>query len=409
MLPHSQQAPLTAVPDLEKIPVEQVLESLEVKTDQGLSSAEAQQRLDRYGPNAIVEKEASFLSKVIGYFMGPIAYMIEAAALVSAILGHWQDFTIIIALLVFNAMLDLWQDRKASNALAALKKGLAPEATALRDGKWATVDAASLVPGDIVKIRLGVIVPADLRMVAGDYASIDQAALTGESLPVAKKVGDEAFSGSVVKQGEMEGVVIATGGNTFFGRTAKLVAGAGAVSHAQKAMFQIGNFLIILALVLAAIMVAFRVYQDIVIADVWNLDDALNILQFVLILLVASIPVAMPAVFSITMALGALALSKEKAIVSRLEAIEEMAGVDILCSDKTGTLTKNQLKLGDPILFSAQDPQAVILAAALASKIEDRDAIDTAVIEALKDRNALTAYKQSKFVPNRSTSSMILL
>lgn len=385
--------------DLEKLPVDQVLDQLKVQSAQGLSSAEAQERLTQYGPNAIVEKEKSLLTKIVGYFMGPIAYMIEAAAIVSAILGHWQDFIIIAALLVFNAVLDLWQDMKASNALAALRKGLAPEATVLRDGQWGTVDAATLVPGDIVKIRLGVIVPADLRMVSGDYASIDQAALTGESLPVAKKVGDEAYSGSVVKQGEMEAVVIGTGSNTFFGRTAKLVAGAGAVSHAQKAMFQIGNFLIIVAVVLASIMVAYRVYHDIVIADTWGLADALNILQFVLILLVASIPVAMPAVFSITMALGALALSKQKAIVSRLEAIEEMAGVDILCSDKTGTLTKNQLKLGEPILLAAQDPQDVILAAALASKIEDRDAIDTAVIEALKDQAALKSYTQGKFVP----------
>ena len=149
-----------------------------------------------------------------------------------------------------------------------------------------------------------------------------------------------------------------------------------------------------MAVVLALIMVAVRVYHDIVIADNWGLDDALAILQFVLVLLVASIPVAMPTVFSITMALGALALSKEKAIVSRLSAIEEMAGVDILCSDKTGTLTKNQLKLGDPILLATNDAQEVILAAALASKIEDRDAIDTAVIEALKDQSALKTCKQ---------------
>src|SRR5215471_8526738 len=269
----------------------------------------------------------------------------------------------------------------------------------MRDGKWQEVAAATLVPGDIVKIRLGVIVPADLRLVGGDYASIDQAALTGESLPVAKKVGDEAYSGSIVKQGEMQGVVIATGAHTFFGRTAKLVAGAGAISHAQRAMFEIGNFLIILAVALALIMVAVQVYQDIVITDDWGLEDALGILQFVLVLLVASIPVAMPAVFSITMALGALALSKQRAIVSKLSAIEEMAGVDILCSDKTGTLTKNQLTLGDPILFSAKSAQDCILAAALASKIEDRDAIDTAVISALKDQTALKTYKQVKFVP----------
>jgi H+-transporting ATPase len=388
-----------SIEDLEKLTVDKVLTALAVQSDKGLSSAEAQRRLAKYGPNAIVEKEKSLARKILGHFMGPIAYMVEAAGIVSAIIGHWDDFAIIVALLLINAALEFWQDQKASNALAALKKGLAPEATALRDGKWQTVQAATLVPGDIVKVRLGVIVPADLRFISGDYASIDQAALTGESLPVAKKVGDEAYSGSVVKQGEMQGVVIATGANTFFGRTAKLVAGAGAISHAQKAMFEIGNFLIIVAVALALIMVTVKVYHDIVIADDWGLADALGILQFVLVLLVASIPVAMPAVFSITMALGALALSKQRAIVSRLSAIEEMAGVDILCSDKTGTLTKNQLTLGDPILFSGQDTQDCIFAAAMASKIEDRDAIDTAVISALKDRNALQTCKQVKFVP----------
>ena len=197
----------------------------------------------------------------------------------------------------------------------------------------------------------------------------------------------------------MTGVVIATGANTFFGRTAKLVAGAGAVSHAQKAMFEIGNFLIALAVGLALIMVTVKVYHDIVISDDWDVADALSILQLVLVLLVASIPVAMPAVFSITMALGALALSKEKAIVSKLSAIEEMAGVDILCSDKTGTLTKNQLTLGDPILFAAKEPRECILAAAMASTAEDRDAIDTAVLAALTDQKALEAYKLVKFTP----------
>ena len=385
--------------DLEKAAVAQVLAALDTHPDRGLTAGEAKTRLDRYGPNALVEKEKSLARKLLGYFTGPIAYLIEAAAAISAFLGHWEDFAIIAGLLLFNAALDLWQDMKASNALAALKKGLAPIATARRGGAWEQLPAAALVPGDIVKIRLGEIVPADLRLVGGDFAAIDQSALTGESLPVAKKIGDEAFSGSVVKQGEMEGVVIATGSGTFFGRTAKLVAGAGAVSHAQKAMFQIGNFLVVLALVLAAIMVAFRVYHDVVLSDTWGTEDALRILQFVLVLLVASIPVAMPAVFSVTMALGALALSRQKAIVSRLEAIEEMAGVDILCSDKTGTLTKNQLKLGEPLLFDATDGQDVVLAGALASRIEDRDAIDTAVIEALRDPKALSAWKTLAFTP----------
>ena len=292
------------VADLEKLPIARVLAKLDVVPEQGLGAAEAALRLTKHGPNALAEKETSLARKLLGHFTGPIAYMIEAAAAISAVLGHWSDFAIIAGLLFFNAALEFWQDRKASNALAALKKGLAPVATVKRDGKWATVDAANLVPGDIVEIRLGVIVPADLRLIGGDYAAIDQAALTGESLPATKKIGDVAYSGSIVRQGDMQGVVIATGGDTFFGRTAKLVAGAGAVSHAQKAMFAIGNFLIVLAVALALIMVVVKVYTDIVISDDWDVEHALGILQFVLVLLVASIPVAMPAVFSITMALG---------------------------------------------------------------------------------------------------------
>jgi H+-transporting ATPase len=385
--------------DLEKAPLEVAMKTLSADAEKGLSAGEVEERLKRYGPNALPEKHESLLNKVLKYFIGPIAFMIEAAAIVSAFLGRWDDFAIIFGLLVFNASLELWQDMKASNALSALKESLAPHATALRDGAFKTIDAATLVPGDIVRIRLGEIVPADLRLVSGEFASIDQAALTGESLPVSKKSGDEAYSGSVVKQGEMTGLVIATGGNTFFGRTAKLVAGAGAVSHAQRAMFQIGNFLIAVAVVLALVMVAVQVWRDIVIADTWGVDDALNILQFVLILLVASIPVAMPAVFSITMALGALALSKEKAIVSRLASIEEMAGVDILCSDKTGTLTKNLLTLGDPIVLDANGPEEVVFAAALASERENSDVIDTAVLDALKDKSGLDGYKVDKFTP----------
>lgn len=392
--------------DLEKADVKSVLQDLKVNSQTGLSSTEAQNRLTQYGKNSITAKEEPLWLKFLKDFTGPIAYMIEAAAIISAIIGHWDDFTIIIILLLFNACIELWQDRKASNALAALKKGLAPEATVMRDGKFQTIKAENLVPGDIVKIRLGQIVPADLRFISGDYASIDQAALTGESLPVTKKIGDEAYSGSIVKQGEMVGVVIATGTHTFFGKTAKLVASAGGESHAQKAMFKIGNFLIIVAVILAIIMVAFRVYNDLM-AHSFGLSTALNILQFVLVLLVASIPVAMPTVFSITLALGALNLSKKKAIVSRLSSIEEMAGVDILCSDKTGTLTKNQLTLGDTTLINAKNAQEVILVGSLASRKEDNDPIDNAVIAALTDKDQLKNWTMEKFIPFDPVSKRI--
>ncbi len=366
---------------------------------QGLTSDEAQKRLAQYGPNAITAKEESLLKKLLGYFWGPIPWMIEAAALLSLLVQHWIDFAIIMVLLIYNAGIGFWQERKAANALAALKKGLAPKAHVERDGAWSTIDAADLVPGDVVRLRLGEIVPADVALVNGDYISIDQSALTGESLPVNKKVGETAYSGSIAKQGEMIAVVTGTGGNTFFGRTAKLVAGAGAKSHSQQAVMRIGDFLIVMAIGLSILLIGFELYRDIVLQDAWHWSDAVKILQFVLILVIASIPVAMPAVLSVTMALGALALSKKKAIVSRLEGIEEMAGVDILCSDKTGTLTKNQLTLGDPVVFGGATPEACILAGALASKKENDDAIDLAVIAGVKDPSAMAGYTQTDFTP----------
>jgi H+-transporting ATPase len=325
--------------------------------------------------------------------------MIEVAAVLSLLVRHWIDFVIILVLLLYNAGIGFWQERKAANALAALKKGLAPKAHVKRDGAWSTVDAATLVPGDVVRLRLGEIVPADVTLIEGDYISIDQAALTGESLPVTKKVGDTAYSGSIAKQGEMVAVVTGTGGNTFFGRTAKLVATAGAKSHSQQAVMRIGDFLIITALALSLLLIGFELYRDVVVEESWQWSDVVEILQFVLILVIASIPVAMPAVLSVTMALGALALSKKKAIVSRLQAIEEMAGVDVLCSDKTGTLTKNQLTLGDPVVFGDANAEACILGGALASKKEDEDAIDLAVIGGLKDASVLEGYTQTSFTP----------
>ena len=356
----------------------------------GLTVGEAGKRLDQYGPNALEEKKERPLLKFLGYFWGPIPWMIEVALILSLIVKRWVDAVIIGVLLVFNAAIGFWEEHKASNALAALKAGLALKARVLRGGKWQEVDAADLVPGDIVRLRLGEIIPADVKLIEGEYLSVDQSALTGESLPVNKKVGDIAYSGSAVKQGEMVALVTGTGGNTFFGRTAKLVGEAGAVSHFQKAVMRIGDFLIFVAVGLSIILIAVELHRG---------EPVLELIQFVLILVIASIPVAMPAVLSVTMALGALSLSKEKAIVSRLQAIEEMAGVDILCSDKTGTLTKNELTLGEPVLFGAKDAEALILAGALASRPEDKDAIDMSVINGLKDRSLLDKYNQTKFIP----------
>jgi H+-transporting ATPase len=384
---------------LETLGLEEVYRKLET-SPQGLNAAEAESRLTQYGRNELEDKQASNLEKFLHYFWGPIPFMIEAAAALSAMIGHWSDFSIIMVLLIYNAVSGFWQERKAADALAALKAGMAPKARVLRDGQFSPIDAAEVVPGDVLRIKLGEVVPADVRFIGGDYISIDQAALTGESLPVSKKVGDSGYSGSIAKKGEMTALVIGTGNNTFFGRTASLVATAGGgASHSQKAVAQIGDFLIILSLILAFMLVGFEVYRDIVVKDDWQWTDLVDILRLVLVLLIASIPVAMPTVMTVTNALGALALSKKKAIVSRLEAIEELAGVDILCSDKTGTLTKNQLTLTEPIPFGETDAQRIILGGALASQRDGDDVIDLAVIAGLKQPEVLDGYQQTRFVP----------
>ncbi|MDD5642316.1 MAG: plasma-membrane proton-efflux P-type ATPase, partial [Syntrophales bacterium] len=282
------------------------------------------------------------------------------------------------------------------------KEQLALKARVLRDGKWQEIEARDLVPGDVIRVRPGDIIPADIKLVEGEYLSVDQSALTGESLPVNKAAGEVAYSGSIAKQGEMVALVTGTGGNTFFARTAQLVETAGAVSHFQKAVMRVGDFLIIIAVGLSLILVVVELHRGLPVMD---------LLEFVLILVVASIPVAMPAVLSVTMALGALVLSKMKAIVSRLQSIEEMAGIDVLCSDKTGTLTLNRLTLGDPVIFGQAQPQEVILAACLASREENRDAIDDAVMDGLQDKSLLKAYSLTKFMPfdpvNKRTESTV--
>ncbi|KMY68672.1 metal ABC transporter ATPase [Desulfocarbo indianensis] len=357
---------------------------------EGLSQEEAQRRLKELGPNLVRERKQSPLLKLLGYFWGPIPWMIEAAALLSLIVRHWTDMIIICVMLVFNAAVGFWQESKAGNALEALKGELALKARALRGGAWQEIPAEDLAPGDVVRLRPGDILPADLKLFGGDYLSVDQSALTGESLPVEKNEGGVAYSGSVARQGEMLALVTATGADTKFAQTAKLVESAEAPSHFQKAVLTIGDYLIYMSLGLAAVLVLTQLMRG---------DSALSVFQFVLILVVASIPVAMPAVLSLTMALGALGLSKQKAIVSRLQSIEEIAGIDILCSDKTGTLTKNQLTLGRPEVFQAENEQDLILAAALASKEENRDAIDDAVLAGLEDKSRLGGFSQDKFVP----------
>ncbi len=356
----------------------------------GLSEAEAARRLAQYGENALAEHHIGVLERLAHFFWGPIPWMIEIAAILSAVLGHWDDLSIILAMLFINAGVGFWQEFKADNAIALLKQRLALKARVKRDGTWKDIEARFLVPGDLVLIKLGNIVPADLKLTEGAYLSVDQSALTGESLPVDKKAGDDAYSGSIAKQGEMTGEVTATGMNTYFGKTAHLVEEARTVSHFQRAVLKIGNFLILVTVGLVLI---------IGLAALFRHDPLLETVQFALILTVASIPVALPAVLSVTMAIGAERLAKLKAIVSRLVSIEEMAGMNVLCSDKTGTLTKNELTLGHPQPASGVTADDLLIAAVLASRRDGPDAIDAAIIARAPSGESLDGYAVQAFHP----------
>ena len=375
--------------DLQTMPLAEVEKKLGSSSD-GLTQAEAQNRLTQYGPNEIAEKKTNEILKFLSYFWGPIPWMIEAAVILSAAARHWPDFGIILLLLLANAMVGFWEEHQAGNAIAALKATLAIKARVKRDGKWVNPAARELVPGDAIRLRLGDIVPADARLLDGDEISVDQSALTGESMPATRKSGDAVFSGSIVRRGEIDALVYATGGKTYFGKTAELVETAVTVSHFQKAVLKIGNYLIILALILVAVIIGLGVYRG---------EPILTVLQFALVLTVAAIPVAMPTVLSVTMAVGARLLAKKQAIVSKLVAIEELAGVDVLCADKTGTLTQNKLTLGEPFCLDAITADDLILAGALASQAANNDTIDLAVLGGLKDKQALKPYQVTHFTP----------
>lgn len=378
-----------------KITNEELLKKLVTDDKTGLSSSEAKTRLEKYGKNALEEKKETVWQKLAPYFWGPIPWMIEAAIILSAITGDIKDFIIISLLLLLNAFIGWRQDKSAANALAALKNDLALKAKVLRDSKWIDLDAAEIVPGDIIAVRLGNIVPADAQILSGDYLSVDQSALTGESLPVTKNSGDEIYSGSIVKKGNVIAVVSTTGSQTYFGKTAKLVSEAGAKSHLNSELTEVGNFLIIGALILSAILVGFQLIF------IRPLDSTLilRIVKTVLVLLVATIPVALPAVVSVTIALGALQLSKKKAIVSKLNSIEALASVDILCSDKTGTLTQNKLSVAGTFPMAGVTSDEMIAYAVLASDPKDSDVIDVAIRRVLKSPDLIKGYTVTKFTP----------
>ncbi|MGD2092821.1 MAG: plasma-membrane proton-efflux P-type ATPase [Candidatus Aminicenantes bacterium] len=361
---------------------------------EGLTDAEAKERFKQVGPNEITEKKVNPVLKLLGYFWGPIPWMIEAAAVLSLLIHHLEDFWIIMALLLLNAGVAFWQEYKAGNAIEALKQRLVLETKVLRNNQWKIVPSRELVPGDIINLRLGDIIPADVKLINGDYLLVDESSLTGESLPVEKHSEDIGYAGAVVRQGEMRGLVITTGMKTFFGKTARLVEDTGTQSHFQKAVVKIGDYLILMAVFLVVIIFIVAFFRH---------ESIPETLQFALVLTVAAIPVALPAVLSVTMAVGASRLAKKEAIVSKLVAIEEMAGMDVLCSDKTGTITKNEITVAEVVPLEGFTETDVLINGALASKEEDRDPIDNAILakaaESKLTDQVSDHYKVIKFQP----------
>ena len=321
------------VQEAKEIKASKLMEKLS-SSPSGLSEEEAQKRYKEYGYNEIIEEHVNPIVKFLKFFWGPIPWMIEIALILSLLIQHWQEFTVILILLLINGGVGFYQEYKADNAIDLLKEKLAYHVHVLRDGKWVELPSRETVPGDIIRVHLGDIIPADIKLIKGAYITVDESALTGESLPVDKSVEDIAYSGSIVQKGEMLGLVLSTGMSTYFGKAAELIAGVTPKSHLEEAVVKIGDYLIVLDL----LMVSF-----IFIAGLFRHQSFFDILGFSLVLTIASIPVAQPAVLSVTMTVGAMALAKKKAIVSKLTAIEEMAGMDVLFSDKTGTLTKNQI------------------------------------------------------------------
>ncbi|KAJ6711826.1 CALCIUM-TRANSPORTING ATPASE [Salix purpurea] len=332
----------------------------------------------------------------------PLSWVMEAAAIMAIVLANgggqgpdWQDFVGIICLLIINSTISFIEENNAGNAASALMARLAPKTRVLRDGQWQEQDAAILVPGDIVSIKLGDIIPADSRLLEGDSLKIDQATLTGESLPVTKRTGDEVYSGSTCKHGEIEAVVIATGVNSFFGKAAHLVDSTEVVGHFQKVLTAIGNFCIcsIAVGMILEIIVMFPVQHR-------SYRDGINNL---LVLLIGGIPIAMPTVLSVTLAIGSHRLSQQGAITKRMTAIEEMAGMDVLCSDKTGTLTLNRLTVDRNLIevFNKDmDKDMIVMLAARASRLENQDAIDAAIVNMLADpKEARENIREVHFLP----------
>ncbi|KAL2264146.1 hypothetical protein VTK26DRAFT_1667 [Humicola hyalothermophila] len=371
---------------------------LQTDTRVGLTNEEVLQRRRKYGLNQMKEEKENMVLKFLSFFVGPIQFVMEAAAVLAAGLEDWVDFGVICGLLLLNAVVGFVQEYQAGSIVDELKKTLALKAVVLRDGTLKEVEAPEVVPGDILQVEEGTIIPADGRIVTDDaFLQVDQSAITGESLAVDKHKNDSCYASSAVKRGEAFLVVTATGDNTFVGRAAALVNAASAGSgHFTEVLNGIGTILLVLVILTNLVVWVASFYRS---------NPIVLILEFTLAITIVGVPVGLPAVVTTTMAVGAAYLAKKKAIVQKLSAIESLAGVEILCSDKTGTLTKNKLSLSEPYTVAGVDPEDLMLTACLAAsrKKKGMDAIDKAFLKSLKfyprAKSVLSKYRVIEFHP----------
>src|SRR5579863_1171935 len=360
-----------------------------VSVSTGLTSGEARSRLEKFGPNAVPDTAMHPLRRALAKFWAPVPWMLEAAIVLEIALGKYVESAIIAVLLAFNAALGFFQEGRAQSTLAALKARLPLNASVLRDNVWATVPAAGLVPGDVVKLTLGAVVAADVRLTEGSVL-LDQSMLTGESIPIEAGAGFETYAGALVRRGEAVAEVTATGARTKFGRTAELVRTAHVESSQQKAVLRVVRNLAMVNGVIIAMLVAY--------AYVLKMPGS-EIIPLVLTAVLASIPVALPATFTLAAALGARALAKLDVLPTRLSAVDEAASIDVLCVDKTGTLTQNQLSVTAVHAMPGFDEACVLGAAALASSDGGQDPVDAAIRAAAAKKAPCALPKLIQFTP----------
>lgn len=385
---------IKATSEYKNLSLEDAFKSFNSSID-GLNSADAGNRLDKFGYNELIEKKRNLFLEFIQRYWGPMPWLLELAMGLSFILRHYLEGIIIFVLLTMNSIIGQIHAQGSQKAIELLKKKLAIQARILRDGKWITKEAREIVPGDIMAIKLGDIVPADAKIIAGEL-SVDNSALTGESMPVKAQESDIIYSGSVIRQGEAKCIILNTGANTYFGKTAELVKIAKPTSHQQQIMMTVVKYMMYMAITASILILIYGLSYGI---------NILTILTFAVIFLMGAVPVALPAVLTIVQAVGAMELVKKGVLVTRLDSIEDAASIDVLCLDKTGTITQNKLSVTDYIPFSDYNKEDVIKIASLASKDEEMDIIDIAIIEYAKSiKINLSAYKQLSYTPfNPST------